>query len=168
MLIHLSALNLPKSTLIYSECQMNHSCCLLSLWPQNRSLNYLWTFICLGCQKLPVWRRPQRCRISCPSFSKHRASNHPSLWLQAWWWSSMSPIFERECYHHQSSTIHAAAVLCISCSSMSVWYWHSIFITEHRSAHNSDVFNSTSSISLPLLSSPLIPYSFPYISCLGC
>lgn len=128
-LIHLSALDLSKSALIYSECQMNHSCCLLSLWPQNRSLNYLWTFLCLGCQKLPVWRRPQRCRISCPSFPKHRASNHPSLQLQAWRWSSMSPISERECYHHQSSTIHATTIMCISCSSMSVWYWHSTYRT---------------------------------------
>ena len=167
-LIPLFALDLPKSALIYSECQMNRSCCLLSLWPQNRSLNYLWTFLCLGCQKLPVWRRPQRCWISCPSFSKHRASNYPSLQLQAWRWSSMSPISECECYHHQSSTIHATTVMCISCSSMSVWYWHSTFITEHRSAHmtSSDALNSTSSISLPLLAS--YPVFFPLYSCLGC
>jgi hypothetical protein len=127
-------------------------------------LNYLWTFLCLGCQKLPVWRRPQRCRISCPSFPKHRASNHPSLRLQAWWrWSSISPISERECYHHQSSTIYAAVVMCISCSSMSVWYWHSTFITKYRPAHiymtSSDALNSTSSISLPLLAS--YPIFFP-------
>jgi len=49
-LINFFALDLPKSALIYSECQMDCSCCLLSLWPQNRSLNYLWTFLCLGCQ----------------------------------------------------------------------------------------------------------------------
>ena len=66
---------------------------------------------------------------------------------------SMSPISERECYHHQSSTIHATTVMCISCSSMLVWYWHSIFITEHRPTHmtSSDALNSTSSISHPLL-----------------
>ena len=49
-LIHLSAFDLPNSALIYSECQMNRSCCLLSLWPQNRSLNYLWTFLCLDAK----------------------------------------------------------------------------------------------------------------------
>ena len=73
----------------------------------------------------------------------------------------MSPISERECYHHQSSTIHTAAVMCISCSSMSVWYWYSTFITEHRPTHmtSSDALNSTSSISLPLLAS--YPVFFP-------
>ena len=81
---------------------------------------------------------------------------------------SISLISERECYHHQSSTIHATTVMCISCSSMSVWYWHSTFITEHRSAHmtSSDALNSTSSISLPLLLS--YPVFFPLYSCLGC
>jgi len=49
-LIHLSAFDHPKSALIYSECQMNCSCCLLSLWPQNRSLNFLWSFLCLDAK----------------------------------------------------------------------------------------------------------------------
>ena len=161
-LINFSALDLPKSAFIYSECQMNRLCCLLSLWPQNRSSNYLWTFLCLGMPKLklPVWRRPKRCR---PSFPKHRASNYPSLPLQALTMiktKGMSPISECECYHHQSSTIHAAAVVCISCSSMSVWYWHSTFITEHWLTHitSSDALNSTSSIwQSRSLSSHLIP-----------
>ena len=85
---------------------------------------------------------------------------------------SMSPISKRECYHHQSSIIHATTVMCISCSSMSVWYWHSTFITEHRSAH----MTSSDALIPPAqsrsLSSYLIPYFSPirfspYISCLG-
>ena len=115
-MIHLSALDLPKSALIYLECQMNRSCCLLSLWPQNRSLNYLWTFLCLGMPKLklPVWQRPKRCR---PSFSKHRANNHSSLRLQAWWWSK-----QKVCHQYLSvsaiTTNQAPYMLQQSCASL--------------------------------------------------
>jgi len=69
------------------------------------------------CQKLPVWRRPQRCQISCPSFPNHRASNHPSLRLQAWRWS------KQKAYHQYLSvsaitTNQAPYMLQQSCASL--------------------------------------------------
>jgi len=117
--------------------------------------------------KLLVWRQPQRCH---PSFPKHRASNHPSLRLQAWRWS------DQACHQYQSmssiTTNQAPYMLQQSCASLVLACQFGIGIV--HSSQNIDRriwpvrMRWTPPAQSRSLSSHLIPYSFPYISCLGC
>ena len=127
------------------------------------------------CQKLPVWRRPQRCQISCPSFPNHRASNHPSLRLQAWRWSK-----QKACHQYLSvsaiTTIQAPYMLQQSCASLVLACQFGIGIVHSSQNIDRRIWPAQMRWIPPAqsrsLSSYLIPYFSPirfspYISCLG-
>jgi len=157
-LIHLSAFDLPKSALIYSECQMNRSCCLLSLWPQNRSLNFLWSFLCLDAKSYQYDDDRRDVKFHVLASQTIEQVTIQVCDCKLWRWST------QKAYHQYLSvsaitTNQAPYMLQQGIVHLSQNIDRRIWLARMR---------WTPPAQSRSISSHLIPYSFPYISYLGC